>query len=912
MVHAIDTLMTTSILPIMPSLEPIVLFNRNIASKAPALWRLLTSPEAQSVFEKPVHDILASLSSRLPRIGSALDIEQLSHNTATALANFFAGMASSDLGTTYIEDFTNSILVVDPAVDPNANTSLFQPVWTYISKCLHELSYIKQWDHSVWTRIAGLDARIARLADYMREISRGLTFSDRLTLIVIGVLICVYLAWHTVQTTSPDMRHKAHYQFSRLILMMAKIVFFVVIEIVLFPMLCGYCLDISLTPVLPEANRSSHYWAILNNSLSLRAAYWLAGLIFMIHFARFIAYCRQVMRPGLLWFIRDPNDAEFHPMREALEDRPISQKSKISRSAVMYCGTMLACIGVPSIAAAKIAPKAFPLHVDMTVNLNDYPVSVLYAVLSLFILLKWGRPYVLLRFLLDHWWQFAARTTRLSEFTLNQHDVLDEGKWVIRRAPLIPVVLPRFWMPTHVIKKAYEEVSQDAADKARFSDAENAIPTLEFNTLLQNKIDAALAESHPWVEFVLDGQNVRVPALDTVAVVAGRQMLVPVDDFGRPIEDKFDYEAADYPELQNVDDNDDQDAVRDLPPPAPDNNLRDLRFKAAQHKVIHVPPSLHMRVCMFMILGWAAIASFATVTFVLSLKIGKLCISRMGDMPRNDLVVLAIGLLLLLIGCESVYQLGVYIGSMYDLHGNWTQRFSESKRQIWRTVVTAWKTLVTAFVFLGVLPALYGKVLEVYLVTIVQMYVDNASARYKFARNMIQFMGHHWLFSLLHIWTIMSLLRAFPNSRLARTIDRLFAGPPHTWQVWRAIIEIGLPVGGVALLCSSLPFGLSIIDLWQQDRLTTEHVLTLIMMKDIRLIAKNSILIILSAVSAGIVWQACIIYKRWSRLARDRMYLVGQQLQNLGDNDLEVDQEGDVVDDFHPDEADDHLVVGAE
>ncbi|KAJ2359606.1 hypothetical protein IW150_007734, partial [Coemansia sp. RSA 2607] len=108
-----------------------------------------------------------------------------------------------------------------------------------------------------------------------------------------------------------------------------------------------------------------------------------------------------------------------------------------------------------------------------------------------------------------------------------------------------------------------------------------------------------------------------------------------------------------------------------------------------------------------------------------------------------------------------------------------------------------------------------------------------------------------------------------------------------------------------------LPFGLSIIDLWQQDRLTTEHVLTLIMMKDIRLIAKNSILIILSAVSAGIVWQACIIYKRWSRLARDRMYLVGQQLQNLGDNDLEVDQEGDVVDDFHPDEADDHLVVGA-
>ncbi|KAJ1721089.1 hypothetical protein LPJ53_004358 [Coemansia erecta] len=621
------------------------------------------------------------------------------------------------------------------------------------------------------------------------------------------------------------------------------------------------------------------------------------------------------MRPGLLWFIRDPNDAEFHPMREALEDRPISQQSKISRSAVMYCGTMLVCVGVPSFTAVKVAPEAFPLRWDTSVGLSHYPVSVLYAVLSLFILIKWGRPYVLFRFLLDHWWQFAARTTRLSEFILNQHDVLDEGRWIIRRYPLVPVLLPRLWMPTQAITKAYEDVSKDAADKARSTDAANAVPTLEFRTLLQNRIDAVLAESHPWVEFVLDGQNVRVPALDTVAIVAGRQMLVPVDDFGRPVEDKFDYEAADYPESQNGGDNNgDQGVVRDLPPPAPDNSFRDLRFKATQHRVIHVPSSLRMRVCTFMFLGWAAIASFVTVTFVLSLKIGRLCVGRMEDMPRNDLVVLAMGLLLLLIGCESIYQLGVYIGSIYDLDGSWTQRFDESKRQIWRTVVTAWKTLVTAFVFLGVMPALYGMVVEVYLVTIARTYLEREGTQYAFARTLIQAMGHNWLFSSLHMWIAMSLLRLFPNSRLARAIDRLFVGPPHMWQVWRAIVEIGVPVGGLALLCTSLPFGLALIDLWQQDRLTTEHVSNLIMMNDTRLVAKNSALVILSAISAGIVWQACIIYKRWSRLARDRMYLVGQQLQNLGDNDLEeVDQDGDVVDDFHPGEADDHhLAAGAE
>ncbi|KAJ1719464.1 hypothetical protein LPJ53_005778, partial [Coemansia erecta] len=307
--HVIDGPTAVSTLPILSLLKPIVLSGRNFSAKAAALGKFLTSPEAEGWFEEPIHRLLASVGSHLPMIGPALDIEQLSHKTTSALANFFAGMASSDIGTTYIEDFTNSRLVADPTVDLATNMSLFQPAWTYMGKFLHELDHIKQWEQGVWASVAGWDARIVRLADYLREISRGLTFADRFTLIVLGILICVFLAWHTVHTTPPDMRHKAHYQFSRMILMMAKIVFFVVIEIVMFPMLCGYCMDISLTPLLPEADRSSHYWAILNNSLSRRAVFWLLGLLFMIHFARFVAYCRQVMRPGLLWFIRDPNDA---------------------------------------------------------------------------------------------------------------------------------------------------------------------------------------------------------------------------------------------------------------------------------------------------------------------------------------------------------------------------------------------------------------------------------------------------------------------------------------------------------------------------------------------------------------------------------------------------------------------------
>lgn len=42
------------------------------------------------------------------------------------------------------------------------------------------------------------------------------------------------------------------------------------------------------------------------------------------------------MRPGAMWFIKDPQDQNFHPIRDILERPTFVQLRKLLLSAVMY------------------------------------------------------------------------------------------------------------------------------------------------------------------------------------------------------------------------------------------------------------------------------------------------------------------------------------------------------------------------------------------------------------------------------------------------------------------------------------------------------------------------------------------------------------------------------------------------
>lgn len=53
-------------------------------------------------------------------------------------------------------------------------------------------------------------------------------------------------------------------------------------------------------------------------------------------FAVLLSGCRSIMRPGAMWFIKDPQDQNFHPIRDILERPTFVQIRKLVLSAMMY------------------------------------------------------------------------------------------------------------------------------------------------------------------------------------------------------------------------------------------------------------------------------------------------------------------------------------------------------------------------------------------------------------------------------------------------------------------------------------------------------------------------------------------------------------------------------------------------
>ena len=59
--------------------------------------------------------------------------------------------------------------------------------------------------------------------------------------------------------------------------------------------------------------------------------HWLAGMIFVFYFASFVVLLREVLRPGVLWFLRNLNDQNFHPIQDVSTRLNVSYYSCVIR-----------------------------------------------------------------------------------------------------------------------------------------------------------------------------------------------------------------------------------------------------------------------------------------------------------------------------------------------------------------------------------------------------------------------------------------------------------------------------------------------------------------------------------------------------------------------------------------------------
>ncbi len=97
-----------------------------------------------------------------------------------------------------------------------------------------------------------------------------------------------------------------------------KVGLLVVVEICVFPLVCGFWLDVCSLKLVNStlSERLASFDASPGTSLFI---HWLVGMIYVFYFATFVFLLREVLRPGILWFLRNLNDPDFNPVQEMIQ-----------------------------------------------------------------------------------------------------------------------------------------------------------------------------------------------------------------------------------------------------------------------------------------------------------------------------------------------------------------------------------------------------------------------------------------------------------------------------------------------------------------------------------------------------------------------------------------------------------------
>lgn len=190
------------------------------------------------------------------------------------------------------------------------------------------------------------------------------TLIERIILLTIGYSIIAFVVYKFMNSlisgTKPVMgTPRKLYKILFEVASTTKVFIIFAIEIFFFPVYCGWLLDFCIAPILLSHfssisdDGSVTFTILLSSELEILqihyirvVLYWLLGTLYMLFFALFIGMIRgQVLRPGVLFFIRSPDDPNARLIHDALMKPLMLQLSRIYLSAKVYTGFILIGIG---------------------------------------------------------------------------------------------------------------------------------------------------------------------------------------------------------------------------------------------------------------------------------------------------------------------------------------------------------------------------------------------------------------------------------------------------------------------------------------------------------------------------------------------------------------------------------------
>ncbi|GFO07122.1 E3 ubiquitin-protein ligase march6 [Plakobranchus ocellatus] len=207
-----------------------------------------------------------------------------------------------------------------------------------------------------------------------------------------------------------------------------KVKLLVVMEIGAFPLICGWWLDICSLSMF-DASLSDRQASFLSSPGTSMFIHWLVGMVYVFYFASFILLTREVLRPGVLWFLRNLNDPEFNPIQEMIHLCVFRHFRRFIASVVIFGSAVLLMLWLPIKIIRMVFPGFLPYRVVVS---SEAPVSELSLELLLLqvvlpSLLEAGHTRAMLKKLVEGWskavaWLLDLRSYLIGDVSLDGED----------------------------------------------------------------------------------------------------------------------------------------------------------------------------------------------------------------------------------------------------------------------------------------------------------------------------------------------------------------------------------------------------------------------------------------------------------------------------------------------------------
>ncbi|XP_042485627.1 probable E3 ubiquitin ligase SUD1 [Macadamia integrifolia] len=203
----------------------------------------------------------------------------------------------------------------------------------------------------------------------------------------------------------------------RHLMTMVKVAFLLVIELGVFPLMCGWWLDVCTIRMLGKTiAQRVEFFSV--SPLASSLLHWIIGIVYMLQISVFISLLRGVLRNGVLYFLRDPADPNYNPFRDLIDDPVHKHARRVLLSVAVYGSLIVMLVFLPVKLAMRLAPSIFPLDISVSDPFTEIPADMLLFQICIPFAIEHFKLRATIKELLHQWFAAVGWALGLTGFLL--------------------------------------------------------------------------------------------------------------------------------------------------------------------------------------------------------------------------------------------------------------------------------------------------------------------------------------------------------------------------------------------------------------------------------------------------------------------------------------------------------------